>query len=212
MAESNTRICNQALGKIGAKRIVNFEDTSEESVQAIQCRTHFEPTRDALLRSNYWSFASDRKTLSEDTETPDFEWERQFVLPADFLELKSIFDPNNTPGNKSRHSHALEGERLLTNDSEMNIRYIKKVTDASKFDPLFVKVLVLLLVDEFIGPLAGGDARIQKKIDNAIEKLMPKVRALARQEAELQGRADQNTWIDIRATRGGRIDSRLGSA
>ncbi len=211
MAESNTSICNQALGKIGAQRINDFEDDTESSAQAIQCRLHFEPTRDALLRSHYWPFASARKTLSQDDTDPDFEWDNQFILPTDFLYLKSIFD-NSPATNNSRHSHAIEGERILTNDNEMKIRYVKKVTDASKFDPLFVKVLVLLLADEMIGPLAGGDVRIQKKINDVLDKLMPRVRALSRQEANLEGRAEQFTWVDVRATRGGRIDSRLGSA
>ncbi|KKK73530.1 hypothetical protein LCGC14_2892950, partial [marine sediment metagenome] len=40
----------------------------------------------------------------------------------------------------------------------------------------------------------------------------PSVRALDRQETRGKGRADQFTWTDVRATRGGRIDSRLGSA
>ena len=133
-------------------------------------------------------------------------------FPGDFMYLKSIFDENNTANRNSRHSHDIEGQRLLTNDDSMNIRYIKKVTDVSQFDSLFIKVLVLLLADEMIGSLAGGDARIQKKIDTELDRLMPRVRALARQEANLEGRAEKNTWVDVRATRGGRIDSRLGSA
>ncbi len=209
MATSNTIICNAALGRIGAQRINNFEDASDSKPEAIQCRTHFEMTRDSLIRSHYWRFASARATLSQDTDVPAFEWDIQFILPEDFLRFKSFYD--DVPGQKTRHSFAIEGLRLLTNDNTCQIRYIRKITDPSKFDPLFVEVFVLLLADKLIGPLAGGDKDIQTKIDRAIAKLMPSVRALDRQETNTTGRADSETWNDVRATRGGRINSKLGS-
>ncbi len=43
-----------------------------------------------------------------------------------------------------------------------------------------------------IGPLVGGDARIQKKIDAALAKLMPKVRAEDLDETDDGGRSDWN--------------------
>ncbi len=196
MAESNTSICNQSLGKLGSKRINNFEDDTESSPQAIQCRLHFVPTRDALIRSHAWRFASDRATLSRDTETPDFEWDFQYFLPNDFMLMKSIFEGRFTSPNF--RSYEIEGDLILTNETEMEIKYVKKVTDASKFDPLFVKVLTLLLADEMIGPLAGGDARIQKKIDIALDRLMPAVRALDGQETNTAGRNESVTWNDAR--------------
>lgn len=211
MAESDTKICNKSLARIGSKRINDLSDTDEDSVEAIQCRLQFEPTRDALLRSHYWPFASGRKALSQDTASPDFEWDNQFILPVDFLYLKAIFENNNTSGNKSRRSHALEGQRILTNDSSMSILYIKKITDAAKFDSLFVKVLVLSLALELVSGLAKTDPKLEERIEKRLAPLMRKVRALDRQETELLGRAAQFTWVDVRATRGGRIDSRLGS-
>jgi len=164
MAESNTTICNQALGKLGANRITNFEDTSENSPQIIQCRLHFEPTRDALIRSHYWRFASARAVLVQDTTDPPFEWDNQFILPDDFMRFKSIYEEDGVILKNRRH--AIEGQRLLTNLSTISLRYIKKVTDPTEFDPLFVKIFVWLLADEMIGTLAGGDERIQNKIDS----------------------------------------------
>lgn len=192
---SETAICNQALGKLGATKIDNVETGT--SIQAIQCRLHYEPTRDALLRSHWWRFASARKEL-ETTDTPDFEWDYAFDLPTDFLAMKSIYE--NRFSNENLRSYALEGKLLLTNENEMSIRYVKKVTDVSQFDSLFVKVLVLLLADEMIGPLTGGDARIQKKIDTQIEKLMPAVKAMDAQETNTIGQYELETWNDSRYT------------
>lgn len=207
---SVTKICNAALAKIGAARINNYDDASESSLSVIHCRTHYEMTRDSLLRSHYWRFASTRATLSQDTTDPDFEWDNQFILPTDFLRLKSYYD--GTTAQNTRHSFAIEGKRLLTNEDTCEIRYIKKVTNVTDFDPLFVEVLVLQLALKLVGPLAGAAPKLIDLLQRELAVLMSQVRALDRQETNLIGREDKDTWVDVRATRGGRIDSRLGSA
>ena len=57
-----------------------------------------------------------------------------------------------------------------------------------------------LLADKMIGPLAGGDLKIQKKIDEVLDRLMPAVRALDRQETNTIGQRDLQTWSDARYT------------
>lgn len=201
---TETSICNQALGRIGAKQIGNVE--TDTSVPAIQCRLHYEQTRDSLIRSYTWRFASGRATLVEDTEVDeDFEWSVQFTLPTDLMFLTSIYEGRFSGVNF--RNYAIEGKRLLTNETTMEIRYVKKVTDVLEFDSLFVKVLILLLADVLIGPLAGGDPRIQNKIDRALAELMPSVRALDGQETNTAGRLESSTWNDARHA--GRDPSRL---
>lgn len=237
---SETSLCNIGLGKLGDKRIDNVE--TDSSLQAIQCRLHYEPTRNALLRSHWWRFASTRiklvsawvtvtayttdqyvsndsvwykcatahtsssatepphanwTTLSASAYTPDSdEWDLMWDLPADFLAMKSIYE--NRFSDENLRSYALEGQIILTNENSVEIRYIKKVTDVTKFDPLFIEVLTWLLADKMIGPLAGGDDRIQKKIDTALDRLMPSVRALDRQETNTIGECALGTWNNAR--------------
>lgn len=190
MAAAGTKICNQALGRIGAKRINDLGDTSDTKPEAIQCRLHYEPTRDALLRFYSPRFARARVVLVQDTTDPAFEWDNQFILPDDFLRFRSIYEEDGTTSKSRRH--AIEGQRLLTNLSTVSLRYIKKVTDPTEFDPLFVKALGWLLADEMVGPLAGGDKRIQTKIDRALAKLIPKLQAVDMDETDVGGRSD---WI-----------------
>lgn len=185
---SETSICNQSLGRIGSKRIVNVE--TDTSLEAILCRLHYEPTRDALQRSHFFRFTRDRVALVQDTTDPDFEWDNQFILPDDFIRFRSTEEETGATSRKNRH--AIEGQLFLTNFSSVNLRYIKKVTDPTLFDSLFTEVFVLLLADKLIGPLAGGDPRIQKKIDAALEKLTPKVFAVDTDETDVGGRSDWN--------------------
>lgn len=231
---TETAICNMSLGKLGAKRIGNVE--TDTSLEAIQCRLHYEPTRDALERSISWRFARTRirlasvwaadkayttdqyvlndsvwykcaiaHTSSSVTEpphanwttltavdyTPDVgEWDYTWALPSDFMRFRSIYEESGY-ASKSRR-HAIEGQNLLTNLSGVGLRYIKKVTDPTEFDPLFVEVFAWILADKMIGPLAGGDARIQKKIDTALDKLIPKAKAVNIDETDVGGRSDWN--------------------
>lgn len=193
---SNTEIVNMALGRIGAKRINDLSDTTDTKPEAIQARLHFEQTRDALLRSHLWRFATGRATLSADTTTPSFEWDYQYLLPNDFLRLKSIYEDRFSDINLD--SYALEGTMLLSNETSMQIKYIKRITDPTKFDPLFVEVLVLQLADKFITPLSGGSKGSQEKIDREMARVMPRVRALDAQETNTIGRYDLFTWNDER--------------
>lgn len=189
-ALSETAICNAALGKIGAKRINDYGDTTETKPEAIQCRLHYEMTRDALVRSHWWRFARARATLSQDTTDPDFEWDNQFILPNDFMRFRSIDEETGVSSRYKRH--AIEGQRFLTNYSTVNLLYIKKVTDPTQFDPLFVEVLVLLLARKLVGPLAGGDPKLKLEIKDDLKGLMPQVWAIDSDETDTGGRSDWN--------------------
>jgi hypothetical protein len=134
--------------------------------------------------------------LSQDTETPDFEWDYQFKLPNDFLAMKSIYEDRYS--NENLRSYALEGKMLLTNEDEMSIRYIKKVTDVTEFDPLFVEVLVLQLALKLVGPLAGGNPKLQDVLQRELFAIMPQVKALDRQETNTEGEYSLETWNDAR--------------
>jgi len=196
MALSETSICNQALARFGDKRINNFE--TDTTPRAIWCREFYEPTRDALLRSHKWRFAAARVTLVQDTTDPDFEWDNQFILPNDFMAMRSIYE--NSISDENLWSYAIEGQRLLTNDSTMEIRYTRKVTDPTEFDPLFVKLLVLELELQLVGPLAGNDEDVREAIRKDIAYAMPAIRAMDAQETNTIGQYGLETWNDARYT------------
>ena len=202
MTESNTTICNQALAGLGSLRINNFEDATENSPQARQCRLHFEPVRDALIRSHSWRFAAARESLSKDTVDPAFEYDSQFILPSDFMAGRSVFDDNFTTTEDLRLSYALEGDRLLTNETSIDLRYTKKVTDASKFDPLFVEVFVLKLELRLLS-LAGSDPKLKTSIQQELAVIMRRVRAMDRNETNTIGRLNHRPWVESHVSGGG---------
>jgi hypothetical protein len=200
---SETSICNMALGRIGAKRINNLDDAEETKQEAILCRLHYKQTRDALIRSHWWRFARSRKTLSANTTSPDFEWDNAYDLPNDFMRMwLKPFEDNSIGFHNTRRTYSLEGKQLLSDEGTMEIRYIRKVTDVTEFDPLFVEVLVLQLALKMVIPLAGGGrngmAMRQTLLLELFGKggLMSRVRAMDKSETRTLGRADASTWND----------------
>ena len=118
MAASETTICNLALAKLGAGKIIALD---EESPEAQACRLHYAETRDEVLRSHRWNFATRAQSLTENAVPPIFGWNHQFLLPTDCLRVLELNGWNLTqrPG-----YWQLEGRMLLCNDEAADIRYI----------------------------------------------------------------------------------------
>jgi hypothetical protein len=204
---SETGICNMALGRIGEKRINDFTNSDEAGTPAIQCRLHYNQTRDALIRSHWWRFARSRATLSQNAEytadTTTFEWDFAYDLPNDYLRMwLKPFEDNSIGFHNTRRTYSLEGKQLLSDEGTMEIRYIRKVTDVTEFDPLFVEVLVLQLALKMVIPLAGGGRVGMAMRETLVQELfsrgglMSRVRAMDKSETRTLGRADASTWND----------------
>jgi hypothetical protein len=186
-----SEVANMALGRIGANRLAYTGTTETDldantTLEAIQCNLNYEQTRDALLRSYWWNFASARANLVLDTETPPSEWGYQFILPDDFLRMKPPVEDDDL------ELYTIEGNKLLTDDSEVSIRYIRKVTDVSEFDPLFIEVLVLQLALKLLPALAGTKVEtFTQSLKQDLFMVTSKAMAVNRHETKTTGK---NTW------------------
>lgn len=192
-----TEICNQALASIGAKRINDFGDNSDTKPEAIYCRMFYEQTVKALTRSHLWGFAKARKQLSQDTETPEFQWAFSYALPADFLRLLYIWDSSDLPGGQTYYSSEIEGGKLLTDIGTLYCKYIRWVEDVPSWDSLFTDVMILTLAQKLVIPLSQ-DLKLDERIQVKLAPLLRQVRTIDRQEMEHMGRAELLTWRDAR--------------
>ena len=200
MAESATTVCNQALARIGAERINDFDDASETSAAAIKCRLFYDQTRRSLLKDHYWPFAKDRVALSADTEwdvdtANDFGYTFAFHLPTDFLRLIIFYNGSDQPDGRTHFSYELEGKRLLTSESSVFLKYIKNVTDVGSWDTLFTETMILLMASKLSMPMTQ-ELDIKQDVDKDLTFLMKKVKAMDRTEEEVIGRAELRPWQD----------------
>ena len=190
LSASEVVIANQALDKMGG---TTFTFAVQTSVQAVKCILHYGQTRDSLLESFAWKFASARVVLARNTNTPAFEWAYQYILPTDFLRLKSIDEI--TDANEIEDRSTIEGNMLLTNEDTASIRYVRKITDTTKFSPLFTELLINQLALKLLHSLAGsgpGMMELRESILKETNILNARVRAVEKSQVNVTGRRDWN--------------------
>jgi hypothetical protein len=123
--------------------------------------------------------------------TPTFEWTYQYELPTDFARLISIYEDDGTDDVDKRWVR--EGNRILTNYTSCNIRYVKTITDPDDFDPLFAEVMLLRLAWKLIPPLAGAMSKADREdIQRELQTVESKARTVCAQENNQTGRTDWN--------------------
>lgn len=150
MASDETKICNLALGKIGSVRIMSLADASQT---ARYCTLFYAQTRDEILRSHSWNFATKRAALSALSAAPLFGWDAQYQLPTDCLRVLQL---NGFEATEQSDQFAIEQGVLLTDETTAQIIYTARIEDANLYDPLFIKALSIRLAAELAQPLTGS--------------------------------------------------------
>lgn len=182
---SEIQIANRALTKLGAARIISFDDDNKQGRAIKSC---FYDLRDDELRSHRWSFAMKRTSLPADSAAPAYGYQKQYTLPADFLRLDMVNDeyPSAIMDNyigAEWNDWTMEGGKILTNfDAPLKLRYIAKITDPSLWDVNFREALACRIAAELAEDLTQSNQKRQLAWDeykvavnkavktNAIEK------------------------------------------
>lgn len=141
-------IYNNALGLVGEPQLAS---TAATTPAGRACNLHFDLTRDAVLRSHRWNFATKRAALVAAT-TPAFGWGYAYTLPTDFLRVTEVNESADAAG----APWAIEGALLLTDFSSVNLVYVYRLTDVALFEPLFCEALILRLAEKIAPTLRGG--------------------------------------------------------
>lgn len=195
MAVSETSICNMALTRIGH----DFISSLTESTKAGRlCNLHYEPTRDALLRSHPWNFAVRRAELSQIANVPTYEFGYAYALPTDFLRM--VRTQSEAEGDN--FEYRIEGQLgssskvLVTDEGTMKIEYIAKITDPTAFDAAFVDVLAQRLAAEIAVPLTDN-ANMAANHWRIYQDKLREARNMDAQEGTPRG-IDADYWIGSR--------------
>lgn len=148
MATSVVDICNNALVRIGSKTITSLTDGDKV---ANACNTVYTRMRDTLLRQHIWNFAVTRSTLASEETAPAFGYNYSYPLPADFIRAVSLADTDSP--------YKIEQGKLLIDDSSVKLIYVARIEDVTKFDPLFVECLILMMAINLSYILIGSNTR-----------------------------------------------------
>ena len=157
---SEVDICNLALGHLGDNATVASLDPPEGSAQAEHCARFYPIARDTLLEAHNWKFATRRATLAV-LDVDSFNWTYAYAEPAGALRVVSILPGTAMSTDEGEQFETMgddEGNALvLTHLEGATALYTVRVTDTTKFSPLFVDALSRLLAAYLAGPVIKGD-------------------------------------------------------
>lgn len=187
MVSSITEIANLALLMLGESAILDIDDVRVKTARVM--KTFYPSDRDAVLRSHRWNFAKARIQIAADTVAPQFQWTFAHTLPADYIRILGL--------DSSRISYVVEDGKLLANETPVRVHYVKRVTDITKFDSLFVAVLAARLAADTCIPIKGSDEMFKTFWQAYMGKLV-EARGVNAQELGSNQTIEAETWLDSR--------------
>jgi len=136
-----------------------------EALRAV--KRSFEDVRDRLLKLHPWVFA--RRTAAPARLSAGLNgWDYAFTLPGDCLKvLAVVFE-----GEALTHFEIVDG-KLLCNHDPVHVRYTAKVTDTSKWGPVFEEAFVCRLAAEAVTAVTGNlqaAAALEQKGQMAVQE------------------------------------------
>ncbi len=141
-------ICNRALSRLGANRILALSDNSDE---AKACNSAWEHVRDEVLRSHPWNSVSARETLAPLGTDPIWGYDYHYLWPADCLRVLMV---------DTEYAWVVEGRSILTfAGDEIDIKYIKQETDTAQYDALLVAACAARMAVELCEELTQSNSK-----------------------------------------------------
>ena len=182
---SDISIANQALGFLGAKPIISFDDESKE---AALMKANYAPIRDAVLESHNWTFATKWLEVPAMADPPLSEFANAYPIPSEVLRIIFVGQNYSNPSNNWR----VEGGNIVTNDSSVKIQAVAVVEDPNKFSSLFVQALAQRLA----GDLAIAITSSRTLSEHHLKLFQIKLKeAVSRDGLQGQPRRITSSWI-----------------
>jgi len=158
---TKTDIANMALSKIGESLITDIADTTSKAARL--ANLHYLPSLKEILRAHFWSFAmvvAEAEPL--DAPAPSSVdltgWTAAFPLPADFVKLRRITNPEGTVIDRFDF-RTIAGARTIVSGGYESIRvdYVQLQDAPTLYDALFVEALVTLLASKLARAITGSE-------------------------------------------------------
>ena len=149
-------ICNSALLQLGQAPINGFD---QGNIREITAELYLEPCKRELLRKHDWSFASERATLAQLSETPEFGWDYAYRLPVNCLAVRGVYDDESEILN-----YKIEQRKILCDEDteDFQIRYTKDIDNYDLMDPIFTRALIHYLAYTMAMPVKA-DKQIKQQ-------------------------------------------------
>lgn len=157
---SEVDISNLALSNIAEEANVQSISPPDASVAAEKCAQFYPIARDALLEMHAWSFNTVRAVLATLGTNPSTVWQYAYSLPTGCIKPLAVYAYGASDDTASEDfvvEAQANGEAVLyTNIEQAELKYQIRVTNTSRFTPLFIVALTWLLASYLAGAIIKG--------------------------------------------------------
>src|SRR5690606_20524843 len=188
---SKVQICNLALTRIAAARIIDLGDNTTE---AKDCNAIYDLIAEEVMSMGNWPSVRARASLVQLSTIPTFEFTYAYRLPTDPKFLKLIYINESKPGDIR---YAIEGNALLCNESSVKIKYLALLSNTEQYDIYLRQAIVDRLAAELSYSRTGQLSLYQEALTYANRHAADLLaQAGAQDSAEF---TNSDTFIDIRS-------------
>jgi hypothetical protein len=191
---TDVKICNLALSKLGEAPITSLSDSTNK---ARTLNAMYGLKRDELLRMHPWGFAKKRQSLAKDLVKPLFEFSNQFLIPSDCLRILKI---------DAEDKYSREGDKVLSNASEVFLFYIFRNEDPNSWDSEFVSLFANYLAIDLVWNLKGTRT-LRADLDREFQEKLALARHTSATESTGLDSLEYNGQGTLIAVRQGRPES-----
>jgi len=194
MAQSTVEVVNVALSMIGEDPITSLQDDDQTARIA---NLRFPTVRDAVLRNHPWNVAKTRQQLARSIDDPPFGWKYRYALPNNWLRTIRINNYHEHWYTYGRH-YEIEGRFMLTNLEKVQLVYVRRLEDVTKWDSLLTEVIAARLAAELAMSITQDRAISQQMYQLYNDKLKEARNADAMDEPPQH--LDADLWLGSRLT------------
>lgn len=155
---TDIEICSRALMLVGDDPISSFSDRSD---RARTCATLYPMARRDMLRQHLWNCAIKRVLLPSLTGAPAYGWAHWFAKPGDWLRVIDVGDCGDD-------DYAFEGNRILSNQTTLKLRYVANVSEGY-WDDSLTDVMVRRMAADLAYPITKS-AALQQTMEQKFER------------------------------------------
>jgi hypothetical protein len=186
MPVTQVSIVNSALAKVGQAPV---QSLTQDTRAAQIINSIYDLVQDELLSMHPWNFAIKRATLSPTNNTPIYDYEFEYDIPSDCLRMLD----NEYDYTAVKPDWQVEGRKLLSNESSLNVRYIARETDCTMWSPTFAEAFAWHLAHKIAYALTQSTER-EKMCQDSAKKALSEARTMDGVEGTLRGlQADEWT-------------------
>lgn len=184
MADKVT-IVNRALSLLGAEPITNLTDNTPEAQIA---NRFYDESRKSILSECLWNFATKRVLLNESTDTVAWildEMNYLYQLPSDVIRIFETNQPEAT--------WRVEQQYIVSDSSDLGIKYVYDLTDTTKFSSSFVDAFADKLAADMCYSVLNSNTEAQRLLEKYDGQSLPKATA-ENSQVGTPPQIDDNLW------------------